>query len=94
MDYSKVKQMRDVAAIPAFSRMEQGDGTVCYFFGNTCIRVRETGEVGNIRLEPVSGDQTACGEWVDLTIDQVRDYCVLLTRQLNRRATTTSTCPN
>ena len=54
--------MRDVDAIPNLTRMEQGDGTVCYFFGNTTIRVQETMEDGRITLAPVAGDQTACGE--------------------------------
>ena len=80
-----LEQMRDTAAIPSLTRMEQDDGTVCYFFGDTCIRVRESHENGKIRLEPVSGDQTACGEWVDLTIDRVYGYCTLLERHLNRK---------
>ena len=79
-----LEQMRDVAAIPNLTRTEQGDGTVCYFFGDTCIRVYESYEDGKIRLEPVSGDQTACGEWVELSIDQVYGYCTLLERHLNR----------
>lgn len=78
-----LEQIRDVAAIPHLTRTEQEDGTVCYFFGDTCIRVRESHEDGKIRLEPVAGDQTACGEWVDLTIDRVYGYCTLLERQLN-----------
>ena len=59
-----LEQMRDTAAIPSLTRMEQDDGTICYFFGDTCIRVRESCENGKIHLEPVSRDQTACGEWV------------------------------
>ena len=78
-----LEQMRDTAAIPSLTRMEQDDGTVCYFFGDTCIRVRESHENGKIRLEPVAGDQTACGEWVELPIDRVYGYCTLLERQLN-----------
>lgn len=78
-----LEQMRDVAAIPHLTRTEQEDGTVCYFFGDTCIRVRESHEDGKIRLEPVAGDQTACGEWVELPIDRVYGYCTLLERQLN-----------
>ena len=78
-----LEQMRDVAAIPHYDRMEQDDGTVCYFFGDTCIRVRESEDNGKIRLEPVSGDQTACGEWVELPIDRVYGYCTLLERHLN-----------
>ena len=79
-----LEQMRDVAAIPNAARTEQGDGTICYFFGDTCIRVRESHEDGKIRLEPVAGDQTACGEWVELPIDRVHGYCTLLERYLNR----------
>ena len=58
--------MRDEAAIPHLTRTEQGDGTVCYFFGDTTIRVIEAQAAGNILLAPVSGDQVACGEWVEL----------------------------
>ncbi len=83
-----LEQMRDVAAIPDLSRMEQDDGTVCYFFGDTCIRVHESHEDGKIQLEPVAGDQAACGEWVDLSIDRIYGYCTLLERHLNRRAST------
>lgn len=79
-----LEQMRDVTAIPHYHRMEQDDGTICYFFGDTCIRVRESEDSGKIRLEPVSGDQTACGEWVELSIDRVYGYCTLLERQLSR----------
>lgn len=80
-----LEKMRDVAAIPHTERKEQDDGTVCYFFGNTCIRVRESEGNGKIRVEPVSGDQTACGEWVELSIDRVYGYCILLERYLNRK---------
>ena len=80
-----LEQMRDATTIPNVTRMEQDDGTVCYFFGDTCIRVHESHEDGKIHLEPVSGDQTACGEWVDLTIDRVYGYCTLLERHLNRK---------
>ena len=80
-----LEQMRDTAAIPNLTRMEQDDGTVCYFFGDTCIRVRESEDNGKIRLELVSGDQTACGEWVELSIDRVYGYCTLLERHLNRK---------
>ena len=31
--------MRDETAIPHLTRTEQGVGTVCYFFGDTTIRV-------------------------------------------------------
>ena len=82
---SYLEQMRDVAAIPNMARTEQGDGTVCYFFGDTCIRVRESRENEKIHLEPVAGDQTACGEWVELPIDRVYGYCTLLEQHLNER---------
>lgn len=87
MGYSELKQMRDVAAIPHFERAEQEDGTVCYFFGNTCIRACEARENGKIKLEPVAGDQTVCGEWVDLPIDRIYGYCTLLACHLNREGT-------
>lgn len=80
-----LERMRDAAAIPCAERTEQGDGTACYFFGDTCIRVRESHEDGKIRLEPVAGDQTACGEWVELPIDRVYGYCTLLEQYLNRK---------
>ena len=79
-----LEQMRDAAAIPRAERTEQGNGTVCYFFGDTCIRVRESHVDGKIHLKPVAGNQTACGEWVKLSIDQVHGYCTLLERQLNK----------
>jgi len=75
--------MRDEATIPYFARTRQKDGSVCYFFGNTTIRAIETRAAGNIRLTPISGDQVACGEWVELDEDQVRRYCDLLTQHLN-----------
>ena len=78
-----LEQMRDVKAIPNYSRAMQTDGSTCYFFGDTCIRVRESRGNGKIRLEPVRGNQVGCGEWVDLPIDQVHGYCVLLERHLN-----------
>ena len=80
-----LEQMRDVAAIAQFYRTERDDGTICYFFSDTCIRVRESHENGKIRLEPVRGDQTACGEWVELSIDRLYGYCTLLERHLNRK---------
>ena len=80
-----LEQMRDVAAIPNYSRTMQIDGTAFYFFGDTCIRVRESCEDGKLSLEPVSGDQAACGEWVDLPVDRVHGYCTLLERHLNWR---------
>lgn len=85
-DFAPRPPMRDEAAIPHLTRTKQGNGTVCYFFGNTTIRVIEAQAAGNIRLTPVSGDQVACGEWVELDEEQVRRYCELLARHLNSGA--------
>ena len=74
-------QMRDVEAIPRYTRRELRDGIVCYFFGETDIRVRESRENGKICLEPVSGDRNVC-----LPIDWVYGYCTLLERHLNKEA--------
>lgn len=79
-----LEQMQDAAAIPDFARAAQDDGTACYFFGNTTIRVQETIENGKVRLAPVAGDQIACGEWLDLSIDRVHGYFTLLDRYLGR----------
>ena len=78
--------MRDETAIPHFDRAVQEDGTVCYFFGDTTIQVIEKQTAENIRLIPVSGDQAACGEWVELDEEQVRRYCDLLAQHLNSGA--------
>lgn len=86
-----LEQMRDAAAIPRFHRMVQGDGTVCYFFGDTCIRVKEDRSDGTFHLEPLSGNQTACGEWADLSIDRVYGYCTLLEQHLNTESHSTRT---
>lgn len=81
-----LEQMRDVKAIPDYARTAQVDGTVCYYFGDTCIRVRESYEKDKICLEPVAGDQIACGEWADLPVDRVYGYSTLLERYLNKEA--------
>ena len=78
-----LERMRDAAAIPRAARAVQADGTVCYFFGDTCIRAREVREDGKTRLEPVAGDQTACGHGADLPMDRVYGYCTLLERCIN-----------
>lgn len=78
-----LEHMRDAAAIPKAERAEQEDGTTCYFFGDTCIRARESLEGGKARLEPVAGDQAACGEWTGLPMDRVYGYCTLLERHIN-----------
>ena len=85
-DFASRWPMRDEAAIPHLARTGQGDGTVCYFFGDTTIRVIEKQTAENIRLIPVSGDQAACGEWVELDEEQVRRYCDLLAQHLNSGA--------
>ena len=81
-----LERMRDAVTISRAERTEQGDGTVCYFFGDTCIRVRESRKNGKIKLEPVRGDQVGGGEWVELSIDRVYGYCTLLERHLNQEA--------
>ena len=81
-----LEYMRDTAAIPNLTRVEQVDGTVCYFFGDTCIRAMEFNREGKIYLEPLNGDQTVCGEWIELPIDRVHGYCTLLARHLNLKA--------
>lgn len=81
-----LEQMRDTKAIPNHSRTAQVDGTVCYYFGDTCIRVRESYEKNKVCLEPVAGNQVACSEWVELSIDRVYGYCSLLERHLNQEA--------
>lgn len=80
--------MRDVAAIPHTERVEQGDGTVCYFFGDTSIRSKESVNNGKLHLTPISGDQVGPDGWVELEITQVRGYCTLLEQQLNEKAYT------
>ena len=78
-----LEQLRDVEAISRYTRRELEDGIVCYFFGETDIRVREFHENGKIHLEPISGDRNVC-----LPIDWVYGYCTLLERLLNSEAGT------
>lgn len=80
-----LEQMRDMTAIPNLSRAEQGDGTVCYFFGDTTIRAEETIEDGKLCLTPISGDQVGPDGWGDLEMDRIYGYCTLLERQLNKK---------
>lgn len=80
-----LEHMRDAAAIPRAERAEQEDGTICWFFGDTSIKAREVTEDGRTCLEPVSGDQAACGQWAELPIDRVYGYCTLLERHINGR---------
>lgn len=79
-----MEHLRDMAAIPCMERAEQGDGTVCYFFGDTAIRVEENVENGRLRLTPISGDQVGPDGRADLEMDRVHGYCTLLERQLNK----------
>ena len=81
-----LEHMRDAEAVCDLTRIELEDDTICYGFGSnsTCIRVCETNEDRNIRLEPLAGNQAIDGRWVDLTIDRVYGYCTLLERQLNK----------
>lgn len=83
-----LEHMQDVDAIPHHTRTVQDNGTVSYFFGYTIIRVRESLENGKIRLEPVTGDQLAGGEWFGLPIDRICGYCTLLEQHLNRKSAT------
>ncbi len=80
-----LERMRDAEAISDLIQIELEDNTICYCFGETCIRVCETTENGKVRLEPLAGNQMSGGEWVDLTIDRVYGYCTLLERHLNRK---------
>lgn len=80
-----LEQMRDAVAIPNLSRVEQKDGIVCCFFGDTTIRAKETVKDGRLYLTPVSGDQVGPDGWTDLTMDRVYGYCTLLERQLNQK---------
>lgn len=79
-----LERMRDAAAIPRLARAEQEDGTTCYFFGDTTIRVEETVEDGKLRLTPIAGDQVGPDGWEELDMDRVCGYCALLERQLNK----------
>ena len=78
-----LEQLRDAAAIPTCQQMAQEDGTTAFFFGGTTIHALPESDAGKIRLKPVRGTQVACGEWVDLEIERVAGYCILLERHLN-----------
>ena len=80
-----LEQMQDAAIIPELIHVESLSGNV-YCIGDTCIRVRESHEYGKIHLEPVDGNQTACGKWMELPVDRVYGYCTLLERHLNKEA--------
>ena len=79
-----LEHMRDVAAIPNYERTVQPDNSICYFFGDTCIRVHEKTADTKIQLVPIAGNQVACGEWNELSIDRLYAYCTLLERHLNK----------
>ena len=79
-----LEHMRDAEAVSDLTRIELEDDTVCYGFGDTCIRVLETTDGRKIRLEPLAGNQMTDGEWIDLPIDRVYGYGTLLERHLNR----------
>lgn len=78
-----LEKMRDAEAVASYERVEQGDATVCFYFGNTCIRAIEKEMDGRVLFLPVGGDQTACGEWVELDLDVVAGYCTLLARRIH-----------
>lgn len=80
-----LEQMPDVADIPNLTRTAPNDGSFCYFFGNTCIRVRESHEEDKLCLEPLAGVLITRSGCVKLPIDQVHGYCTLLERHFNRR---------
>ena len=73
-----LEHMQDADAISKAQRQIQKDGTVCYFFGNTTIRVNETMLDGKVSLEPIAGNQVACGEWSEMSTDRLHGYCFLL----------------
>lgn len=83
-----LEYMRDAAAVSHYERTPQSDGTVCYSFGDTMIRVKESDLDGRIQFEPVGGKQTVCGEWgkLDFTLDVVAGYCTLLSRVINKES--------
>ena len=82
-----LEQMRDVEAMSDLIRLEMDDETICYCFGETCIRMFETKENKEIRLEPLAGTQMVDGKWIELPIDRVYGYCSLLEQQLNGKVT-------
>lgn len=79
-----LEQMQDAAAIPSYTCTHLDDGTSSYFFGDICIRVRQSEKNEKIQLEPISGDQMICGKQSALSIDRVYGYTTLLSRYLNK----------
>lgn len=63
---------------PRFTRLEQKDGSVCCFFGDTCVHVNVVHEKDKIQLEPLDGRQLVEGDWEELRIDKLHGYCTLL----------------
>lgn len=77
-----LERMQDANAISKAQRQVQEDETVCHFIGNTTLRVNETMVDGMVSLESIAGDQVACGEWSELSIDKLHGYCFLLEKYL------------
>lgn len=79
--------LRDTEAIKNYQRCIQPlQDRVGYFFGDTTVIVQERkDEYGRTVLTPIEGDQVACGEWVDLTERELREYCKLLEEEINKR---------
>lgn len=77
--------MQDVDKIENVWRVPKTDGTACYILGATCINAREHSGNGKIRLEAISGSQSADQRWYNLSIDKSYAYCTLLERQLNKK---------
>ncbi|MBD5098381.1 MAG: hypothetical protein HDT35_02330 [Clostridiales bacterium] len=73
-----LERMRDAAAIPNLTRTEQEDETLCYFFGDTCIRVRETMDSGKGVLTPETFDygKAQIGDYVDQGVVDDATDCV------------------
>jgi len=74
--------MRDTADIAKLQVYPQPDGSLAFFFGGTTIRAIDTGN----DLTPLGGDQVACGEWYDLSIEEVEDYLKLIKYELGKES--------
>lgn len=78
--------MRDQKAIAKFERVYIGSGRSTFYFGDTTIIADEwKDEDGTIHLCPVYGDQVACGQWEELSEDEVAGYCELIEDEIRRR---------
>lgn len=73
-----LEQMQDAEAIPHFTRVEQEDGSVYCFFGDTYIHVNVIQEKDKVHLEPLNGCQIIGDDWEELSIDKLYGYCTLL----------------